>query len=519
MGKQKQPEHCLLLKVGVVAKESRCLSIMKALHAVRPSHLRFKLVAMAMISGSTAGKKYAAQMGVQLFENPRDLLHLEFVDLILELTGEPAIMTELISRKPPTMGIMDRQTAMLFLDIAATFDPLKENETQIHLATSFASALLEASPDGVFVIDRNYRIINCNNSPLINGDAEWESPIGQFCHEVMHRSTTPCAPPERECPIHETMKSGRPSRAVHEITMMDGAAKICQVTTYPIVNHIGEISQFVVTIRDMTKELSERVEKQAQSIKENLARFVQDDRLASLGRLVASVCHEINNPITSIVTFNKLILSYVKENRLDHKRMKDVERYLGLSVREALRCGEIVKNLLTFARQKKVQAKSVDLIEIVDTIMMLVDHQLKMAGIACKIDLPAGPYRTRGDSAQIQQCLMNLIFNAIDAMPQGGTMTINGGVDAQKEMIWMTISDTGQGIETEALPHIFEPFYSTKTDGKGVGLGLSMVYGIIREHNGSVEVNSEVGQGSTFRIRLPWLQTDSLSGVQHASFH
>ena len=102
-------------------------------------------------------------------------------------------------------------------------------------------------------------------------------------------------------------------------------------------------------------------------------------------------------------------------------------------------------------------------------------------------------------------------------MPQGGTITINGGIDAKEEMIWMTVSDTGHGIDTEALPQIFEPFYSTKTDGKGVGLGLSMVYGIIREHDGSVEVNSEVGRGSTFRIRLPWLQTDSLSGVQHGS--
>ena len=406
---KKRPEHCLLLRVGVVARGSRCLSIMKELHAVRPSHLRFKLVAMAMISGSTAGKKYAAQTGVQLFENPGDLLHLEFVDLILELTGDPAIMTELISHKPTTMGIMDRQTAMLFLDIAGTFDPLKEHETQIHIATSFASALLEASPDGVFVIDRDYRIINCNNSPLINGNSGRKSPIGQFCYKVMYRRTMPCAPPERECPAQEALKTGRPSRAVYEITTMDDEAKICHATTYPIVNHLGEISQFVVTVRDMTNELHERIEKQAQSIKENLARFIQDDRLASLGRLVASVCHEINNPITSIVTFNKLILVYAKENRMNRERVKDVERYLTLSVREALRCGEIVKNLLTFARQKNVQAKSIDLVELVDTIMMLVDHQLEMAGIDCKVDLPHSRYFSRGDGAQIQQCLMNLI--------------------------------------------------------------------------------------------------------------
>ena len=512
METNQHPKHCLLLKVGVVARGSRCLSIMRELNAVRPSHFRFKLVAMATVSKSAACNKYAGEMGVDLVEHPGELLQIDFLDLILELTGDPAIMTELIARKPPTIGILDRQAAMLFLDIASMSDRISERETEINLATSFASALLEASPDGVLVIDRDYRIINCNNSPLIDSGIGRESLIGRFCHEVMHQSTIPCTGPERMCPARETLRTGLPSRAVHEITMADRGTQICQVTTYPIYNHVGEITQFVVTVRDMTKDLSDRIEKRAQSIKENLSRFVQDDRLASLGRLVASVCHEINNPITSIVTFNKLILSYAGENGFDRRRMKDVQRYLGLSVREAMRCGEIVKNLLTFARQKNVSAKPIDLSEIIHTVMLLVDHQLELAGIDCDVDLPAKSYTAWGDSAQIQQCLMNLIFNAIDAMPQGGIMTINGGIDIKDNTVWLTISDTGHGIEAEELPRIFEPFYSTKTDGKGVGLGLSMVYGIIREHNGTVEVDSERGKGSTFRVKLPRLPKDEQTG-------
>ena len=227
---------------------------------------------------------------------------------------------------------------------------------------------------------------------------------------------------------------------------------------------------------------------------------------------MASVCHEINNPITSIVTFNKLILSYARENSFNGKRKQDIERYLDLSVREAMRCGEIVKNLLTFAREKSVAAKRIDLANLIHTVMLLVDHQLELAGIKCEIDLPVKQYTAWGDSAQIQQCLMNLIFNAIDAMPQGGILTINGGMDDKEDMVWLTISDTGHGIEAEELPRIFEPFYSTKTDGKGVGLGLSMVYGIIREHNGTVGVDSEVGKGSTFRVKLPWLLAGEVTG-------
>lgn len=510
MSRLDKPGHCLLLNVGVVARGSRCLSIIRDLQIIRPSHLRLKLVAMATLSKSAACNKYAGETGIELFENPIDLLTIEYLDLILELTGDQSILRDLIARKPPSIGVLDRQAATLFFDIATLYDQMSERETEINLATSFASALLEASPDGVLVIDREFRIINCNNSPLIDGGMGRESMIGRFCHEVIHGSRDPCSGPDHLCPAQETLRTGRPSRVVHEVAVTDQEPKICQITTYPIFNQLGKISQFVITIRDMTKDLSERIEQRAQSIKDNLTRFVQDDRLASLGRLVASVCHEINNPITSIVTFNKLILSDIRENRIDGERIKEIERFLGLSVREALRCGEIVKNLLTFARQKNVEAKRIDLADVVDTILLLVDHQLELAGIAREVDLPPSGCTVWGDGAQIQQCIMNLVFNAIDAMPQGGTVRVAGGFEEQNDMIWLSISDTGHGIGAEELPHIFEPFYSTKTEGKGVGLGLSMVYGIIREHNGTIEVDSEMGKGSTFRINLPrWREKET----------
>ena len=513
MADMDKPGHCLLLNVGVVAQGSRCLSIIRDLQTIRPSHLRLKLVAMATLAKSAACNKYAGETGIELFENPTDLLSIEYLDLILELTGDQAIVAELIAAKPPTIGVLDRQTAMLFFDIATLYDQMSERETEVNLATSFASALLEASPDGVLVIDRDFRIINCNNSPLINGGLGRESIIGRFCHEVMHQAKEPCSGPERLCPAQETLRTGRPSRVVHEVAVADEDAKICQITTYPIFNQLGKITQFVITVRDMTKDLSERIEQRAQSIKDNLTRFVQDDRLASLGRLVASVCHEINNPITSIVTFNKLILSFIRENRFDRDQLKATERYLNLSVREALRCGDIVKNLLTFARQKNVEAKKIDLSTVIDTIMLLVDHQLDLAGIDCEIDLPASGYVVWGDGAQIQQCIMNLVFNAVDAMPSGGRITVSGGIEEQGDMLWLSIADTGHGIGADELPHIFEPFYSTKIAGKGVGLGLSMVYGIIREHNGTVEVDSEMGKGSTFRIKLPRMRINAKLGV------
>jgi signal transduction histidine kinase len=135
--------------------------------------------------------------------------------------------------------------------------------------------------------------------------------------------------------------------------------------------------------------------------------------------------------------------------------------------------------------------------------MMLTKHQLESSQVEYEVNLPKAPFKVCGDGAQIQQCLMNLIFNAIESMPEGGKLTINGGVENGKDIVWLSVADNGHGIKPEDLPHIFEPFYSTKVDGKGVGLGLSMTYGIIREHNGVVEVDSKPGKGTVFKIRLP----------------
>jgi signal transduction histidine kinase len=280
-----------------------------------------------------------------------------------------------------------------------------------------------------------------------------------------------------------------------------------QATAYPIFDRRGEVSQFVLTIRDITKDLGKKIEERTRALKKDFARLAQEDRLSSLGRLVASVCHEINNPITSIVTFNRLVQSILQsktgQGGPSDVEMSNVARYLDLSFREAMRCGSIVKNLLTFARPKSVEAKVINISELVDTILLLTEHQLELANIGFHVHFPPGPFTACGDYAQIQQCLLNLIFNAIDAMPHGGTLTISGEIDESADLIRLTVADTGCGIDPEVLPRIFEPFYSTKTDGKGSGLGLPMVYGIIHEHHGEVEVESEPGKGSTFRIKLP----------------
>ena len=496
-------EHCLLLRVAVVARGYRALSVMRMLSEIKPGRLRLQLVAIATVNISIACSKFAGEMGIAVYDEPTDLMTLEYLDLILEMTGDARTLSQLVVNKPPSIGILDRQASMLIFDIAGLYQHVSARDSEISLASSFASALLEASPDGVMVLDRDYRVINCNDSPIITGGKGRESVLGRYCFDLIHSFREHCSTQDLRCPMQEVLKTGRPARTVHETQPGSPDTRVHQSTAYPLTNSVGEIVQIVVSIRDITQELTDRVEQRTQAIKNDLEQFVREDRLASLGRLVASVCHEINNPISSILTFNKLILRCIQEDDLPEGGMGTFGHYLDICVREAMRCGQIVKNLLTFARQKNIELIQIDLKEMIDTILVLTSHQLEMNGITCDLNLPETSFTAKGDYTQIQQCLMNLIFNAMESMADGGTLTLSGGQDHELKTVWVTVADTGYGIDPEDLPRIFEPFYTTKKEGKGVGLGLSMVYGIIREHQGTVEVQSEAGEGSLFKLTLP----------------
>ncbi|MBI9087416.1 MAG: PAS domain-containing protein [Desulfobacterales bacterium] len=497
-------KHRLQLNVAVVASNGdQCQKTCGILDRISSGHIHLKVVCLFVSSPSEACQSQAKERGIKIFSDYHSLYTYPSLDLILEMSGNVDLLSDLALKKPKSIGLLDQQAAGLFLDsLRQTKERPQDQKLEIGMAASFASTLLESSPDAVIIIDCDYRIINCNkNTEQLNQGQPCSELIGKYCFDALYSNNQRCEGHSRHCPMDEAKRTGRPARAVHEVRAKDGTPRINQVTTYPIVNHFGDIIQFVDVIRDITEDVSVRIEARAQAIKDDLNRFVQEDRLVTLGRLVASVCHEINNPITSIVTFNKLILSHLIDDTLPPEGMTAFKRYLDLSVREALRCGKIVNNLLTFARQKGLDSGPVDLIEMINTILVLLGHQIEKASIKPQLTLPGPTFKAFGDYAQIQQCLMNLILNAIEAMPQGGRLSIAGGTTDSH--IWITVHDTGIGIEQEDLQRIFEPFYSTKAEGKGVGLGLSMVYGITREHGGTVVVDSTPGKGTSFKITLP----------------
>ena len=485
-----------LFKVGMVLS-GQCSKVLKENLFV------LELVAICDLQKSEDCIKFAKEMGIKFYGDFREMLKLKGMDLLLECSGDKRILPEILSLKPARLGVLDLQASMRFIELSKGY-----------AANPLASVLLGASPDWVLVISSDFRILDCNEPAIIRGRYPRRELIGKHCYEVLCKGASPYLSPMGICVARQALKSGKAERSTYEFGGPDEVAQFRQVTAYPIFDRHGDIVQYVLTLRDMAQEFGEKIKERTEELKKDFARLAQEDRLSSLGRLVASVCHEINNPITSIVTFNKLIQNILKSGA-DYGLLGDTGipkalRYLELSFKESMRCGAIVRNLLTFAKPKGLEAQPVSIRELVDSILILTEHQFQQSGITHEVRFPDTLLFVWGDLAQMQQCLLNLVFNAIDAMPGGGMLTIAGEIDEAADRIRISVTDTGCGIEPENLQRIFEPFYTTKSNGKGSGLGLPMVYGIVKEHGGKVQVESAPGEGATFRIILPRVSIENM---------
>ena len=245
---------------------------------------------------------------------------------------------------------------------------------------------------------------------------------------------------------------------------------------------------------DWGKTLEHKVEKRTEELREAENQLFQSEKLASLGKLAAGVAHEINSPLTGVLTYSSLLLK--------EKKDKDPEKEdLEVIVNETNRCKKIVKGLLDFARQTEPDKAISDINEVIEKSIDLISHQASMQSIKIEKKIKPKIPRIMIDKGQIQQVFINILLNAIEAMPHGGTLSISSGIEGQ--MVTVGFTDTGAGIPEENMRKIFDPFFTTKKQGRGTGLGLSVSYGIIERHRGRLEVKSQVGKGTTFTIKLP----------------
>ncbi len=262
-------------------------------------------------------------------------------------------------------------------------------------------------------------------------------------------------------------------------------------------NHmLVRLKQARQELEDYGRTLEEKVEQRSRQLKKIQAQLMQSEKLASLGRLASGVAHEINSPLTGILTFSHLLMRRLK----DHP---ELHRELEVIVKETTRVSAIVRGLLDFARESKPQKRPCNINELILQTLSLVEHQAVFHDIRIVKSLDPQVPMILVDANQIQQVFMNILLNAADAMPAGGVLTITSKLISEDSFAQVRFSDTGIGIPEKNLNRIFDPFFTTKADKKGTGLGLAVSYGIIDRHRGQIEVQSEEGKGTTFTIRLP----------------
>jgi two-component system NtrC family sensor kinase len=340
---------------------------------------------------------------------------------------------------------------------------------------------IDAIPDPFIMVDDKFIISRANAAMAEIAGTEVKKLVGKTCHEVFAGRNTPCD----NCQMRKS-KAGTevPGYEIYN----SKNARWYEVATRRL-NPISGQGGVVQIYRDRTE---------AKKLQNQLA---QNEKLASIGQLAGGFAHEINNPLGGILVFSQMLLREVDKASPHYQDVLEIEA-------AAKRCKTIVENLLDFARQRPLRPKitECDLHHIVSNAAKFASlgfNQKKKCEI--RLELAANNYVFQSDSNRLTQVFLNLCTNAFQAMPNGGTITIRSSDETiqKKQVLAISISDTGSGIPKDHVKKIFEPFFTTKEPGKGTGLGLSIVHGILQDIGGSIDVTSKVSVGSTFTVRLP----------------
>ena len=350
----------------------------------------------------------------------------------------------------------------------------------------FTSLIIDSLPLGLYVVDRDYRIQIWNRQREMGAPGlRRDEVMGRQVFEVLTRQ--PAA--ELRADFDRVFQTGEIQQLELEVPL-GGEARTFRLTKIPMRLEGDEISHVITIGEDVTD--SRRIQGQ----------IMQSEKLAAIGQLAAGVMHEINNPLATISVSVAAIGGRLGE--LSGPERAAVEEYLELIDKEVDRCTRIVDGLLDFSRPKGKTKGRVVVNALVDETLFLMKHHQRFKRLTVARELDMSLPATRGNAEQLTQVLMALMLNAVDAMDDRGKLTVRTARNPSRaDEVVVEIEDNGIGIPRADQSKIFEPFYTTKPPGRGTGLGLSICYGIVEDHQGRIEVDSQPGRGSVFRVFLP----------------
>jgi PAS domain S-box-containing protein len=499
-----------IIHIGLVGGGELCTEVLQKTSSVlEQEEIHAPFIAVADPNPECPGMVLAEKLGLLTFSDYHQLYDPRYsIHLIIILTPDEEILQDILQTRPERIRILSYPVFRIF------WKAIGNEERKLRQRTEEMETILNGIQDFILVISPEMTIVEANESFLQKMGYTRPQVIGRKCHEVYHKSDHPCELANDDCPLQKVIRNKRQDRQVQKREMPNGDIRYYEVNIFPIWEKSGKISRFIHISRDITQQrqqeeeitrrLEQMVEDRTRQLKETHAKLLHHDKMSSLGKLAASVVHEINNPIAGILNLAILMKRIIAETSLSQKDIEQFDFYLNLMETETRRISRIVSNLLAFSRQSRMEMKRLSLNRLIEQTLVLNANLLRIANVQVQTRLAPDLPEVVGSEDQLQQVFMNLVSNAAQAMEpkDGGQLTIHSGIHPKDGQILIQIKDTGIGIPSENMSKLFEPFYTTKKR-KGVGLGLSVAYGIIQEHGGSIYVQSVVGEGATFTVKLP----------------
>jgi PAS domain S-box-containing protein len=424
------------------------------------------------------------------------------------MAGAPEVSAPLLEEGPWIEIIQGMES--LYADLASAQTVAERKNDELLRAKAFADNVIRSMVNSLVVTDRGSVITTANDAccqllgypngalvgrPLEAIFLEGTNPLRRGS-EFWNRCRTRGSAQGLETDL-KTQGGEKIPVTLNVSVMRDPTGDI--VGTVLVATDLREMKRLLLEARAAAAAEREQAAERAKAYRELKAlqaRLIQSEKMSSLGRMAASVAHEINNPLGAIVVYSHLLLETTSEDFPGRRNLEKI-------VREATRCRDIVRGLLDFARPGPGARLAADLNAIVHAAHDLLRGQPPFRDIEVALDLSPTPLEVACDSSQIQQAFTNLLVNAAEAISGPGTISIRSWLDASRRTAAVSFADSGCGIAPENLERVFEPFFTTKQEGHGTGLGLAIVYGIIERHGGTIKVDSRPGDGTTFTVCLP----------------
>lgn len=498
--KASTPKSLEVLIIGGEDAIKKAPGILQVLTLVQPE-TSFTLLGVAL-HGLSLDDSGLFQGDIPVFHNYEELIRDTPPDIVMLMVDDNQLMRHLVQQLPPHTRIVDSFSLHAFQTLGQVSTQLGTTEKKVRNLELIKDVLMSGSHVSIMVVDEDFRVLDIDEGVSRRLKISPDGCLGRGCYWLIHGLMEPCHERGGECPVVEVLHTGRSTHRVKVQRQKEGKTRYFTVSGYPLGEGERGKKSVLIVWKDVTQGLTPLFDQQAQKLAADFRRMLHQDKMAALGKLAAAAVHEINNPLQGILTFAKLMRAGLDEGALTPETIERFRTYLELIAEESSRCGHILKALLSFARLDSLQKSTFDLNSVLDELLLLVRNRMELQKVAFRREVPI-PFVLYGDRNQIKQVFLNLFLNAIEAMPHGGTLTVSAEMYPHMNKAKVSVTDTGTGIDQSVRESLLEPFVTTKETGKGVGLGLSMVYGIITQHGGSLEIDSEENKGTTFVVSLP----------------